>query len=101
MAVDSIAPLCRLTPLAPSQQTGGAAPASGSGFAQILNQAFARNAEANAAADRAVVSLATGEAEDLHTVAIAVAQADLGFRTILETRNRLTDAFQEIARMQI
>jgi flagellar hook-basal body complex protein FliE len=32
---------------------------------------------------------------------LAVAQADLSFRLILELRNRLADAFQEVTRMQV
>jgi flagellar hook-basal body complex protein FliE len=62
---------------------------------------LAGNQQANAAADAAVTALATGEAQDLHTVSLAVAQADLSFRLILELRNRLTDALQEVTRMQV
>jgi flagellar hook-basal body complex protein FliE len=32
---------------------------------------------------------------------LAVAQADLSFRLILELRNRLSEAYQEIMRMQV
>jgi flagellar hook-basal body complex protein FliE len=32
---------------------------------------------------------------------LAVSQADLSFRMILEIRNRLTEAYQEIMRMQV
>ena len=42
-----------------------------------------------------------GQTDNLHSVMLAVAKADLSFRTILEVRNRLTDAFQEIMRMQV
>ena len=48
-----------------------------------------------------ICALATGEAQDLHTVSLAVAQADLSFRLILELRNRLADALQEVTRMQV
>lgn len=52
-------------------------------------------------ADQAVEHLATGQADNLHDVMLAVAKADLAFRTILEVRNRLTEAYQEVMRMQV
>lgn len=51
--------------------------------------------------DQAIRQLATGQAENLHEVLLAVAKADLSFRTILEVRNRLTEAYQEVMRMQV
>ncbi len=107
MPIDSLAPLAHLQPLVP---LGGApladlAPASaqpaGSGFAAVLGGLLDGNRAASATADAAVRDLATGEAQDLHTVSLAVAQADLSFRLILELRNRLADAFQEVTRMQV
>lgn len=52
-------------------------------------------------ADQAVKELAMGQADNLHDVMLAVAKADLTFRTILEVRNRLTEAYQEVMRMQV
>jgi flagellar hook-basal body complex protein FliE len=100
MAVNSIgglAPLGALTPSARPEATGPA----GSGFASVLQGVIAQNTTAAAGADAAVASLASGQAQDLHTVSLAVAQADLSFRLILELRNRLTDAYQEVQRMQV
>jgi flagellar hook-basal body complex protein FliE len=95
-----LAPLPRLAPLAaPQPQQAAGTPASG--FAQVLNGMLTGQTQANAAADDAVRALATGEAQDLHTVSLAVAQADLAFRMVLELRNRLSDAFQEVSRMQV
>lgn len=102
MPMDSIASLgslTRLQPLAEAPPSAGANPAAG--FAGILNGLIAGNTQANAAADAAVAGLANGTAQDLHTVTLAVAQADLSFRLILELRNRLAEAFQEVTRMQV
>lgn len=95
-----LTPLARLEPLSPQAPTTEA-PAAGSGFASILNGMLDGNRQASSAADAAVNALATGEAQDLHTVSLAVAQADLSFRLILELRNRLAEAFQEVTRMQV
>lgn len=105
MAIESVgasgplAPLARLEPLARPQPDDAARPAGG--FAGVLNGLLAGNHQANAAADAAVRDLATGNAQDLHTVSMAVAQADVSFRLLLELRNRLSDAFQEVIRMQV
>jgi flagellar hook-basal body complex protein FliE len=76
-------------------------PAATSGFGAVLNGLLEGNQQANDAANAAVQALATGEAQDLHTVSLAVAQADLSFRLILELRNRLAEAVQEVTRMQV
>jgi flagellar hook-basal body complex protein FliE len=105
MALEPLAPLARLSSMsALSGAPAGVAVeavAPTSGFAQLLQNIARQNQHAHAAADAAVRELATGHAQDLHTVALAVAKADLSFRLILELRNRLSDAVQEVLRMQV
>lgn len=106
MPIDALAPLVQLQPLvplggAPLDVPAAAPGAAGSGFAAVLNGLLDTNRTASATADAAVRDLATGDAQDLHTVSLAVAQADLSFRLILELRNKLADAFQEVTRMQV
>jgi flagellar hook-basal body complex protein FliE len=81
--------------------TTSAAPPAADGFMRVLDAVVGNASRADAAANQAVQGLATGQADDLHTVALAVAQADLSFRLALEIRNRLTDAYQEVTRMQV
>ena len=54
-----------------------------------------------ATADHAILDLATGKTENIHEVMLAVTKADLTFRTVLQIRNRLTEAYQEIMRMAV
>jgi flagellar hook-basal body complex protein FliE len=93
--IGSLGALGSLTP----QHANTNAPAGA--FATMLNGLLDGHREANAVANTAVTQLATGEAQDVHSVALAVAQADLSFRLILEMRNRLTEAYQEVMRMQV
>ena len=46
-------------------------------------------------------ALAAGEVADVHQVMVAVAEAGLAMDLLLQLRNRVTDAFQEIMRMQV
>lgn len=102
MPITTVGTLSPLAPLAPMARPEPSAPAAaGSGFGQVLQGVIGQNTQASATADAAVAALATGEAQDLHSVSLAVAQADLSFRLILELRNRLTEAYQEVQRMQV
>lgn len=102
MPVDALGPIARLPRLEQltAPPTADAATPAG-GFAGVLNGLLAGNAQATTAADAAITDLATGKAQDLHTVTLAVAQADTSFRLILELRNRLSDALQEVTRAQV
>jgi flagellar hook-basal body complex protein FliE len=70
-------------------------------FAQVLGRLIDNVRGPQADAERAVSDLVSGRSENLHDVMLAVAKADLSFRMLLEVRNRLTEAYQDIMRMQI
>jgi len=99
----TLAPLPSLSQLAapPSLADRPSAGVPADGFGRVLNGLLAQNTTAQASADDAVRAVATGEAQDLHTVSLAVAKADLSFRLILELRNRLADVVSEVTRMQV
>lgn len=52
-------------------------------------------------ADKAVLSVQTGNTGSLHEAMIALEKADISFRTMLQVRNKLMEAYQEIMRMQV
>jgi flagellar hook-basal body complex protein FliE len=79
-------------------QAGGPAKAS---FVDVVEKLLGDANSGQLQADQAIRELAMGKAENLHDVMLAVAKADLAFRTVLEVRNRLTDAYQEVMRMQV
>ena len=92
-----------LTPGASSAALTPGAPAApgGQAFGALVDQLLAGQAQASKSADQAVQALATGQADNLHAVSLAVAQADLSFRLVLELRNRVTEAYQDVMRMQV
>lgn len=85
-------------PIAPSS---GNAAGGGSPFAALIDRAISNVNESRGASEAAIHDLATGRTDNLHEVMLKVAQADLSFRLVLEIRNRLTDAYQEVMKMQI
>lgn len=85
----------------PAVAAGAASPGGGQAFGALVDQLLAGQAQAGKSADQAVQALATGQADNLHAVSLAVTQADLSFRLILELRNRVTEAYQDVMRMQV
>jgi Flagellar hook-basal body protein len=52
-------------------------------------------------ADVMVQKLALGEVEDVSEVSIAVEKAELALRLMVQIRDKLVDAYQQIARMSV
>lgn len=48
-----------------------------------------------------VQKLAVGEVDDISTVVLSVQRAELALRMITEVRNKLVDAYQQLARMPV
>lgn len=87
---------------ASSFPTRSAAPAPGAGsFGDLLKGLVEEANDQHASSDQLVESLAKGEPTDVHRVMMAMTEADLSFRMLLEVRNRLVDAYQEIQRMPV
>jgi flagellar hook-basal body complex protein FliE len=86
---------------APLPGRSGLANGRATGFAQTLGQAVDRVGQSLAAADQASEQLATGKAESISEVALAIEQADLSFRLLARTGQRLVEAYREIQRMNV
>lgn len=72
-----------------------------SGFGEILSSTIESTNNAQLAGDMAVERLMTGEAKHLHEVMIAVEEADVSLRMLVQMRNKALTAYEEIMRMQI
>lgn len=52
-------------------------------------------------ADREVQKLALGETENLHQVMLSLERARMSMDLLVQVRNRLLDAYQDVLRMQV
>ena len=52
-------------------------------------------------ADQAVSDLATGKNQDIHNTMIAMKKAEISFELMMQIRNKLMSAYDEIRRMSI
>ena len=57
--------------------------------------------DAQKEAGRAVDALMTGDTQDIHRTMVALQQADVSFQLMMQVRNKLVTAYEEIQRMQI
>jgi flagellar hook-basal body complex protein FliE len=74
---------------------------SGSNFGSLLQDAIDQVNELQHQAGREVQSLMTGEIKDIHSAMIAVQKADVSFQMMMQVRNKLVSAYQEIMKMQV
>jgi flagellar hook-basal body complex protein FliE len=73
---------------------------SGGGFAETLRSALDEMGELQSDASTKVASVLEGGGGDVHSALIAVEKADLSFQLMLQVRNKIVSAYQEISRMQ-
>lgn len=88
-----------LKSMMPTMSTPQARPESG--FADLLNKAIDETNDAQLTADKAVTDLSTGKADNLHEVMLSMEEADISMRMLVQMRNKVVEAYQEIIRMQV
>ena len=71
----------------------------GGGFQETLNSLVKQVDLQIKEADQKAVDFATGKNYDLHEIMIASEKADLSFKLLMQVRNKLLEAYQEIIRM--
>jgi flagellar hook-basal body complex protein FliE len=69
-------------------------------FEENLRAAMDGVEEVSSRAQEKVSQLLRGDGADVHSAMIAVEQAQLSFELMMQVRNKIVEAYQEIARMQ-
>jgi flagellar hook-basal body complex protein FliE len=72
----------------------------GGGFAETLRDAMKEMGNLQSQATTKVASVLEGTGGDVHSALIAVEKADLSFQLMMQVRNKIVSAYQEISRMQ-
>ncbi len=84
--------------LTPQRPHGGEPSAS---FKDVLMKSIDQVNRLQQDAEGAIEDLVAGRRDDVDGVMIAKQKADLAFQTLLQVRNKLVDAYQEIKQMQV
>jgi flagellar hook-basal body complex protein FliE len=77
------------------------APQHGKSFGGFLGEALGKLAEADQQASQQAQLLATGRAQDVSSVVMAVERAGLAFQLATQVRNRAVEAYQDLMRTQV
>ncbi len=80
-----------------SQSGGGKA---GGDFTKSLQDAISEVGNLQSEADTHVNQLLTGNGQDVHSAMIAVEKASLAFDMMVQVRNKIVQAYQQVSGMQ-
>lgn len=89
-----------LNPQATQAAAGDATRAREWGFVETLRGAMDQVNQLQSTANQEVGALLEGNGMDVHSAMIAVEKADLSFQLMMQVRNKIVAAYQEISRMQ-
>ncbi len=88
-------------PLTESPAFGNSGSAdSGSGFGDVLKNALQNVNELNGGSDQQIGNLLQGNSTDMSSVMVAVEKADVAFQLMMQVRNKIVNAYQDIEKMQ-
>lgn len=76
----------------------GSSEENGLGFKEIFQDVINNVEETEAATKMDAYKLSIGEMDDMHTMIINAAKADVALQTMVQLRNKFLDAYTEIMR---
>lgn len=83
------------------QKIGNNENQSGASFKETIGNYVNDVNDLQLKAGESIESFASGEVENVHEVMIAMSKAEVSFRFMMETRNKLVDAYKEIMKMPV
>jgi flagellar hook-basal body complex protein FliE len=70
-------------------------------FGTLLKDAISTVNDLSQKSDLEIQKIITGESDELHTAVIAMQRADVSFQMMMQVRNKIVQAYQEVLRMPI
>jgi flagellar hook-basal body complex protein FliE len=87
-------------PSQPSTATPSTAAGQQDAFDSSLVDAIDQVEQVHTDAQQQVKQLLHGDRQDIHNVMIAVEKADVTFQLMMQVRNKIVNAYQEISKLQ-
>ena len=75
--------------------------AAGESFQSMLSNLVSETDTLQKTADSQIADVVAGRKDNVSEVMLAMSKADLSFKMMLEVRNKLLEAYQEVMRMQV
>ena len=76
-------------------------PSGTKSFADTLNEAIGSVNQLQKTSDKGMQDLATGRTDNIAEVMIASEKADIALKLMMQVRNKIIDAYQEVMKMQV
>jgi flagellar hook-basal body complex protein FliE len=80
-------------------QTDTDVSSGGSEFLDTLRSAVGQVSDLQSQADTQVAGMLNGDGQDVHSAMIAVEKANLAFELMVQVRNKIVSAYQEVSRI--
>lgn len=96
-----IEPISTASPTLPGSPAQGTASQGVASFSGTLKDAIAEVNRLQQEGDRQAEMLASGQTQDLHQVMLSLEEARMAVQLLVQTRNKVLEAYQEIMRIQI
>ncbi|MFZ1129696.1 MAG: flagellar hook-basal body complex protein FliE [Terriglobales bacterium] len=84
----------------PTNPTTPSSSGTGGGFGDTLKDAIRQVNDLSDNSDQKVTELVQGDRQDVHNVMIAVEKADIAFQLMMQVRNKIVNAYQEVSKLQ-
>jgi flagellar hook-basal body complex protein FliE len=88
-------------PILGIEQKGKAVEDAPAGFADLLAKGINNVQSLAEESDRMSIDLALGKPVELHQVMLAATKAQIALELLLELRNKVIEAYQEVSRMPV
>jgi flagellar hook-basal body complex protein FliE len=96
-SVESLKPLSGIEPQKPDSDKK----LEGNSFGSILKEAITDINKLQNDADKAIANVQLEDASSVHDAMIALEKAGISFQVMMQVRNKILDAYQEVMRMQV
>ncbi len=70
-------------------------------FSDLMRESIQSVSDVQTQADQAIIDLTTGRSQDLHQTMVAIEKADVTFQLMMQVRNKIVSAYEEVSRMQV
>lgn len=96
-SVESLKPLSNIEP----KKLDGDKITDGNSFGAVLKDAIMDINSLQNDADKAIANVQLEDAGSIHDAMIALEKAGISFQVMMQVRNKILDAYQEVMRMQV
>jgi len=83
------------------EKSDGEKQAGGNSFGSVLKDAIQDINKLQSDADKTIAKVQLEDASSIHEAMIALEKAGISFQVMMQVRNKILDAYQEVMRMQV